>query len=69
MYDNWKKNTMPLVINMMGGKKYTIFKQWLRKRMPYIIMYHNQEKASRLAAGFCETCRTTEGTTKSINYF
>lgn len=27
MYDNWKKNTMPLVINMMGGKKYTIFKQ------------------------------------------
>lgn len=29
-------------------------------------MYHNQEKASRVAAGLCETCRTTEGTTKAL---
>lgn len=61
-----KKNTMPLLINTMGGKKHTIFKQLLCKSMPHTITYHNQEKASRLAAGFCETWRTTEGTTRAL---
>lgn len=51
----------------MGSKRNTVFKQLLCKSLPYIITYQsNSEEASRLAARFCETCRTTEGTTKAL---
>lgn len=53
-----------LLINTLGGKKH-VFKHWLLGKMPYKTTYHNQDmrRASRLAAGLCETSQTTEGTT------